>query len=202
MEKINIPEPATRPFPQTPTLPHSNSLLLPTLHFHRLDRAHLPAGVAAGAGGRSSRGAAAYGVIGIASTGQCCAHRVQPMHLSVIEYVISALHLPAGQRPARCASYSSRKYRSVDSTGLGAVLPRPQRLPRGRPGQVFELVQIARPCPLPAQSRSRMSSIRRVPTRQKVHLPHDSSWVNCKKVAGDVDHAVGRRPAPPGRPSP
>ena len=53
---------------------------------------------------------------------------MQPMQSSVTEYVISALHLPAGQRLWRCASYSSRKYFRVERTGFGAVLPNPHKL--------------------------------------------------------------------------
>src|SRR4030042_3741795 len=64
-----------------------------------------------------------YGFIAMASVGQCWAQIVQPMQSSVIEYVMRALHLPAGQRPWTCASYSSRKYVIVESTGFGAVLP-------------------------------------------------------------------------------
>ena len=65
----------------------------------------------------------------MAPEGHPCAHFVQPMQSSVIEYLVSARQRAAGQRPATCASYSERKYRSVVMTGLGAVLPRPQRLP-------------------------------------------------------------------------
>jgi hypothetical protein len=35
--------------------------------------------------------------------------------------------------------------------------------------------------PPPAQILSRISSIRFVPIRQKVHLPHDSFCVKCRK---------------------
>ena len=42
---------------------------------------------------------------------------------------MSDRHLPAGQRPSMCASYSFLKCLIVDRTGLGAVLPRPHKLP-------------------------------------------------------------------------
>src|SRR5579863_5239560 len=62
-----------------------------------------------------------YGVTLMASVGQACAHRVHPMQSSLIVYWIMAVHFFAGQRPAMCASYSSRKDLSVERTGLGAV---------------------------------------------------------------------------------
>src|SRR5260221_13052747 len=70
-----------------------------------------------------------YGVTWIASVGHAWAQRVQPMQSSLIVYWMNAVHFLAGQRPAMWASYSSRKYFSVERTGLGAVVPRPQRLP-------------------------------------------------------------------------
>ena len=51
----------------------------------------------------------AYGVMGMAATGQRWAQMVQPVQSAVTEYLISAEHFPAGQRPATWASYSSRK---------------------------------------------------------------------------------------------
>ena len=70
-----------------------------------------------------------YGLKAIAFTGHSWKHFVQPVHLSVIAYFIRSLHFFAGQIPFAWASYSSLKYLSPVSTGLGAVFPSPQRLP-------------------------------------------------------------------------
>ena len=58
---------------------------------------------------------------------------------------------------------------AADAAGADACAP-VVRVAPGRPS-----------APLPAQMRSRMSSIRRVPMRQSVHLPHDWSWVKRRK---------------------
>ena len=65
------------------------------------------------------------------STGHFRAQTVQPLHLvGSMEIFSSAEHSWAGHFLSRmCASYSSRKYRMVVSTGLGAVWPRPHREP-------------------------------------------------------------------------
>ena len=70
---------------------------------------------------------------------------------------------------------------NVVNIGFGAVCPNPQRLPF--------LVQFARfssssrsfAFPLPEQILFMISSIRLVPTRQKVHFPHDSLCVKERK---------------------
>ena len=66
----------------------------------------------------------------IASTGQFFAQSVQPVHFSgSMQKSTSAVQLAAGQRLSLMwASYSSRKYLIVVSTGFGAVWPSPQRL--------------------------------------------------------------------------
>ena len=132
-----------------------------------------------------------YGVIAMASAGQCWAQIVQPMQSSVIEYLIRALHLPAGQRPCRWASYSSRKYRSVESTGFGAVLPRPQRLPcliilR----QVLELVEVRRLALAGAQP---VEDVQHPPRADPAERALAARLVlrELEEVAGDIDHAVG-----------
>ena len=118
---------------------------------------------------------------GMASTGQSCAQIVQPMHSSFTSYRMSGVHLPAGQRPCRCASYSSRKYLNVDKIGLGAVFPKPHKLPffvqRAKFSSSSKSVDLA----FPSHKLFMMSSIRLVPVRQKVHFPHDSSCVNDRK---------------------
>src|SRR5512139_2180768 len=95
---------------------------------------------------------------------------------------MSALHTPAGHRCSLMwASYSERKYRSVESTGFGAVCPRPHR-------EAF-LIEVAHlwrlsmseSLPFPSQILVKVSSIFRVPTRQGGHLPQDSSWQKSMK---------------------
>ena len=63
----------------------------------------------------------------IAFTGQPRLHKPQPTHsVGSIEYDTSALQTPAGHFLSRtCAMYSSLKYLSVESTGFGAVCPKP-----------------------------------------------------------------------------
>ena len=65
----------------------------------------------------------------MAPVGQLRAQRVQPRHLSGRIWMVKRLlQTPAGQRFSwMWAMYSSRKYFRVESTGLGAVCPRPQR---------------------------------------------------------------------------
>ena len=90
------------------------------------------------------------------------------------------MHLWAGQRcSVTWARYSSRKCSSVLSTGFGAARPRPHSDACfiSRPSR-FSLSRSSS-VPLPVVMRSRISSIRVVPSRQGVHLPHDSS---CEKV--------------------
>src|SRR5512133_477668 len=73
----------------------------------------------------------------------------------------------------------------VDSTGLGALCPRPHSevslmtLPSS---SSFSMS----PCsPLPSQIRVTISSMRLVPTRHGGHLPHE-----LQEEAGNVDHAA------------
>ena len=55
--------------------------------------------------------------------------------------------------------------------------------------------------PLPSVMRVRISSIRLVPTRQKVHLPHDSRWVKSrKKRATSTMQVVSSRTTSPPEP--
>ena len=82
------------------------------------------------------------------------------------------------------------------------MLQRAEHRIGGRPAQAAErrLAASAAPAasacrgppasPLPAVIRSRISSIRLVPSRQGVHLPHDSSCGERHEELGDVDHAV------------
>ncbi len=93
----------------------------------------------------------------------------------------------SGQTPARhflsrmCSTNSSRKWRMADSTGLGAVWPRPHSAVSLIVSPRSIRRSMSPSCPLPSQMRSRISSIRLVPIRQGVHLPHDSSCTNSRK---------------------
>ena len=80
-----------------------------------------------------------------------------------------------------CASYSERKFRIVLTTGEDAVLPRPH-------SAVAEMVSasswsssISPSRPSPATMRSRISSMRLLPSRQGTHLPQDSFFVKFMK---------------------
>ena len=53
--------------------------------------------------------------------------------------------------------------------------------------QVLQELQIAF-LPSPEQIRSRISSMRMVPSLQGVHLPQDSFWVNFRKKASYIHH--------------
>ena len=80
-----------------------------------------------------------------------------------------------------CASYSSRKFWIVDTTGEGAVLPSPH-------SAVLEMVSassssssMSPSSPRPSTMRSRISSMRFVPSRQGTHFPQDSFCVKFMK---------------------
>ena len=94
----------------------------------------------------------------------------------------SAGQTPARQRLSRmCSTYSLPKWRMVESTGLGAVWPKPH----SDVSLIISPSSMSRSTssssPWPSQMRLRISSIRLVPTRQGTHLPQDSSWTNSRK---------------------
>ena len=103
------------------------------------------------------------------------------MQSSVISYRISSLHFPAGHSPLMCASYSSLKYFRVERMGLGAVPHSAHRLPFLV--HLARLSRFSRSCsvPFPEVIFTRISSMRLVPMRPKLHFPHASFWVNVRK---------------------
>ena len=76
-------------------------------------------------------------------------------------------------------------------TGFGAVLPKPHKLPAPTCLDRCSNSVRSRACPFPAQSWSRISSIRRVPIRQKVALPTRLVLRELQEISGDIDHAGG-----------
>ena len=119
----------------------------------------------------------------MAPAGQIREHLEQPLHFSAtITIRLSFWQLPAGHRRSLMwASYSSRKLLIVLTTGKAAVFPSPQRA-------VWEMVSASSSSssrspsrPSPETIRSRMASIRLVPSRQGTHLPQDSFWVKFIK---------------------
>ncbi len=93
-----------------------------------------------------------------------------------------SLHTPVKQYLSlMCASYSFLKYLIVESTGLGADWPRPQR-----DVAIISLlksisVSISPISPRPSVISVSKSSITLVPTLHGTHLPQDSSAVNSRK---------------------
>ncbi len=79
------------------------------------------------------------------------------------------------------ASYSSRKYSMVESTGLGEVWPSPQSEHSLTVTAIASRVSMSASLPLPSVMRVRISSICLVPSRQEVHFPQDSAWVKLRK---------------------
>ena len=114
--------------------------------------------------------------------GQRCAQRVQPMHCSLIRYAMSALQRRAVHRPcevglvlaAEIPERREHRVRRGPCRGRrGSPPPRPRPAPRAARGR--------RPSRSPRRGRARISCIRRVPTRQGVHVPHDSRRVKSMK---------------------
>src|SRR5210317_1456880 len=147
----------------------------------------------------------------IAAVGHFFAQMVHPVHLSTsIEKVRSSVHTPAGHCLSKiCASYSSLNQRSVLSTGLGAVWPKPHRevslitfpsfssciTPLKRSSESFC-------CPLGlCVILSSISSIRLVPSRQGMHLPQLSrcmkSIKNLATSTMQVSSSITTRPPLP-----
>src|SRR5690554_5391601 len=119
----------------------------------------------------------------IAPTGQTLLHLLQPLHFSgSIAYPLSAWQTPARHfLSTTWAIYSSLKYLSIDRTGLGAVLPRSQREPSFTASASSSKISTSSGRPSPFTARSRISSIRLVPSRQGTHFPQDSFWVKVMK---------------------
>src|ERR1019366_1815708 len=89
------------------------------------------------------------------------------------------LHVPAGQpSPVTWASYSSRKYFSVVTMGLGALCPSPHRLVLRTSSQSSSSSATSAGVASPAVIFSRMPCICWVPARHGMHLPQDSLMQN------------------------
>src|SRR5574337_1095937 len=69
-----------------------------------------------------------------------------------------------------CSSYSSRKYLIVESTGFGALFPRPHREPDTTILPIFSSRSMSPFSPLPVVILSKSSYICHVPMRQGGHL--------------------------------
>ena len=94
----------------------------------------------------------------------------------------SVSQVPAShRRRLMWLSYSWAKYRMVVATGFIALWPRPQRAV----SLMWSLSSFKRAIsslfPSPSQIRSRIESAWESPSRQGVHLPHDSEVVNWRK---------------------
>ena len=95
---------------------------------------------------------------------------------------IRSLHLPAGQRPSQVGLVFVAEVPQRRQDRVGGRLAQPAEAAGADRARPAVRAAPGRPrCPRPSQMRSRISSIRRVPTRQKVHLPHDWSWVKRRK---------------------
>ena len=109
---------------------------------------------------------------------------------------------PAAQRFSRMwASYSARKWRMVESTGLGAVWPSPQREVSRMMRPSSSSFTMSPSSPFPVQMRSTISNMRRVPMRQGGHLPQDSSCTKSRKKRAmstmQVSSSMTMRPPEP-----
>src|SRR6185437_2293813 len=94
----------------------------------------------------------------------------------------SMVQTPAGQRLCTmCSMYSSRKYLSVLSTGLGAVWPSPHRLVLFTVSQSCSSMSRSSSVAVPLQIRVSRVCICAVPARHGMHLPHDSVIQNSTK---------------------
>ena len=94
----------------------------------------------------------------------------------------SGVQTLAGQRCSLiCASYSSRKYLIVVSTGLGEVWPRPQSDVSLICWERSSSSSMSPSRPSPFVMRCRMVSSVLFPILQGTHFPQDSSSVNSRK---------------------
>ncbi len=114
--------------------------------------------------------------------GQVCVHGA----------LTSASHWQATHFFSRmCSSYSWRKYLSVESTGLGAVWPRPQRLVRLMARASFSRRSRSSISPSPQVILVRISSMRLVPIRHGHALAARLGLGEVDEEARQVDHAGG-----------
>ncbi len=119
----------------------------------------------------------------IAFVGHSFAHKVHPTQISgFIQKSNSSVHFPVGQNLSiTWDSYSSLNSLIVERTGEGADLPSPHKDESITALLSSSRVVIVSRVPLPSIISSSRPRICFVPSRQGVHLPQDSSWVNCMK---------------------
>ena len=103
-------------------------------------------------------------------------HALEQRALNIVEQTPASQYLSL-----MWASYSWRKWRMVESTGFGAVWPRPQSAVWLMDSPRAMRRSMSPSSPSPWQMRSTISSIRLVPTRHGGHLPQLSSCVNSRK---------------------
>src|SRR5574341_777441 len=136
-----------------------------------------------------------------ASKAQACLHRPQRMQCSGrIRNEPIPWHLFARQYLSfTCSSYSSRKYLMVESTGFGALLPRPQSEPATISLPICSSRSMSPFSPRPVVILSRSSYICQLPTRQGGHLPQDSVLVNERKnfATSTMQSSSSRTTMPP-----
>jgi hypothetical protein len=99
------------------------------------------------------------------------------------------------------ARYSSRKWRRVETTGFGAVCPRPHRLVLLSRSERCSRSSRSRRVASPRVILSSSPHICTVPARQGTHLPQDSSRQNSMKYLAtstmqDVSSITMRPPEP------
>ncbi len=80
-----------------------------------------------------------------------------------------------------CSRYSSRKAFIVLRTGFGALCPRPHRAVFCTTSAISYSSSRSSATAVPPVMRSKISSIRFVPSRQGTHLPQLSRWVKLMK---------------------
>src|SRR5208337_568957 len=119
----------------------------------------------------------------MACDGHAFTHCRQPVHFSgITRYSTKSRQRPAGQRRSRtCARYSLRKYFRVESTGFGAVLPKPHSAAPLTTCPSVSSLSMSATLAVPLVTLSNRSARCRVPTRQGTHLPQDSLSVNVRK---------------------
>src|SRR5512143_1987941 len=118
-----------------------------------------------------------------ASKPQACLHMPNRMQCSGrMRTLPRPWHLFARQYLSfTCSSYSSRKYLMVESTGLGALFPRPQSEPDTTILPIFSSLSMSPFSPLPEVIFSINPYICQGPIRQGGHLPQDSLLVKDRK---------------------
>ena len=128
----------------------------------------------------------------MAEARQILEHLEQPTQISRSTYrYLSFSHVLAGHLLAfMWDSYLFRKFLMVLRTGEGAVLPKQQSEVERMVSARSVRLSTSDYRPSPATIRSKIMSIRLVPSRQGTQLPQDSRWVKpIKKRASSTMQA-------------